>query len=98
MHTKEAPLISVARVIRALLVIMGRNASSATRALTKIGTDKVHAPRYSKQVKQRADELKIPALMIGTGRNDIPVPQDGADPLDLQAQFFLKHLRASGSK
>ena len=44
MHTKEVPLISVARVIRALLVIMGRNASGATQALTKIGTDKEHAP------------------------------------------------------
>ncbi len=55
-------------------------------------TDRVHDPKFSKMIKQRADALGIPAVLVGGGRNDIPAPANGADPLDLQFEFFAKHL------
>lgn len=56
--------------------------------------DKIHDPKFSKMIKEKADELGIPAVLVGGGRNDIPVPADGADPIDLQFKFFEKYLRA----
>ncbi len=56
-------------------------------------TDKVHDPKYSKMIKQHADKLKIPAMLVGGGRNDIPRPPNNADPMDVQVVFFLKCLR-----
>ena len=55
-------------------------------------SDKIHDPKYSTMIKQQADKLKIPAALVGGGRNDIPTPADDADPLELQLQFFVKHL------
>lgn len=57
-----------------------------------LSSDKVHDPKYSKMIKQKADELGIPATLVGGGRNDIPTAPNDADPLDLQVKFFVKHL------
>jgi hypothetical protein len=57
-------------------------------------SDKVHDPKYSKMIKQKADELGIPAALVGGGRNDIPTAPNDADPLDLQVKFFVKYLSA----
>ena len=56
-------------------------------------SDKIHDPKYSKMIKQRADTLGIPAALVGGGKNDIPTPPNGADPLDLQVEFFTKYLK-----
>jgi acetyl esterase/lipase len=55
-------------------------------------SDKIHDPKYSKMIKQKADELGIPAALVGGGRNDIPIPPNDVDPLDLQVRFFVKYL------
>jgi acetyl esterase/lipase len=55
-------------------------------------SDKVHDPKYSKMIKQQADELGIPAALVGGGQNDIPTPPNDVDPLDLQVRFFVKYL------
>ena len=56
-------------------------------------SDRVHNPKFSKMIKQQADKLKIPAVLVGGGRNDIPKPANGEDPLKLQVQFFIKYFK-----
>ncbi len=55
-------------------------------------SDKIHDPKYSKSIKEHADKLGIPAVLVGGGRNDIPRPPNNADPFDLQVEFFAKYL------
>jgi hypothetical protein len=55
-------------------------------------SDKVHDPKHSKAIKQYADKLRIPAALVGGGKNDIPRPANNANPLDLQVAFFVKYL------
>ena len=63
-------------------------------------SDKVHDPKYSKMIKARADKLKIPAFLVGGGRNDIPGPPKGETAISLQIKFFSKYLgvKTSGKK
>ncbi len=56
-------------------------------------SDKVHDPKYSKMIKQRADSLGITATLVGGGRNDIPTPVGNENPFDLQVKFFAKYLK-----
>jgi len=53
--------------------------------------DKVHNPKYARMIKARADELGIPAQLVGGSKNDIPPPPEGETWLSLQVRFFCKH-------
>ncbi len=55
--------------------------------------DGVHSPKYAKMIKAQADELGIPAQLVGGSKNDIPPPPEGETWLSLQVKFFCKHYR-----
>jgi len=56
-------------------------------------TDKVHHPRYSKMIFEKARKLKIPVMMYGGGRNDLPKLPKGKNASDVHLEFFFKHLK-----
>jgi acetyl esterase/lipase len=61
-------------------------------------SDKVHDPKFSKMMKAQADRVGITAVLIGGGRNDIPKPPNGENPVDLQVKFFNKYFGVKAAK
>lgn len=56
-------------------------------------SDRLHHPKYAKMIKAKADNLRIPAVLYGGDKNDIPPPPAGVTPTVAQLKFFCKHLR-----
>ncbi len=55
--------------------------------------DRLHPPAQAKLIHDKAVELKIPTVMYGGNRNDLPKVPSGKNWLDLQIAFCLKHLK-----
>jgi len=55
--------------------------------------DRVHNPKYARMIKARADDLGIPAQLVGGKKNDIPPPPEGETWLSMQLKFFCKYYR-----
>ena len=60
--------------------------------------DKIHHPINALMIRDRANELKIPCVAVGGGRNELPVPKEGKSWLSMQLEFCAKQLNLSSPK
>ena len=60
--------------------------------------DKIHHPINALMIRDRANELKIPCIAVGGGRNELPVPKEGKSWLSMQLEFCAKQLNLSSPK
>lgn len=56
-------------------------------------SDRIHHPKYTKLIRDKAKALGIPCQAYGSRRNDLPNVPEGKSILDLQLAFCAKHLK-----
>lgn len=61
-------------------------------------SDQVHHPKYSRKIHATAERLKIPVVLYGGGKNDLPALPEGKDVVQAQLEFFCKHLKVKYKK
>ncbi|MCS5661546.1 MAG: hypothetical protein NZ842_14210, partial [Dehalococcoidia bacterium] len=60
--------------------------------------DKIHHPINALMIRDRANELKIPCVAVGGGRNELPVPEGDESWLSMQIEFCRNHLKINPPK
>jgi len=60
--------------------------------------DKIHHPINALMIRDRANELKIPCVAVGGGRNELPVPEGEGSWLSMQIEFCRNHLKINPPK
>lgn len=55
-------------------------------------SDRIHHPKYTKMIRDKAKSLGIPCEAYGSQRNDLPNVPEGKNIVDLQLAFCAEHL------